>query len=171
MTVATMLAAAAPAATQPEVPPAAPPAAAVLAKNTVTLVTGDVVDLTTLSNGDATATVRPASDRHNVSYATRKVGEALYAIPSDAMSLLAAGKLDEELFNVRALVDSGYDDGGTWTKVDLVSLNNGTVRAIVHHPAVANTSGAVSLRVKATDVAGNSIDQTLIRAYGLTSVD
>ncbi|MFE9653584.1 S8 family serine peptidase [Micromonospora sp. NPDC006431] len=110
MTVATMLAAAAPAAAQPEVPPAAPPAAAVLAKNTVTLVTGDVVDLTTLSNGDATATVRPASGRHNVSYATRKVGEALYVIPSDAMSLLAAGKLDEELFNVRALVDSGYDD-------------------------------------------------------------
>jgi subtilisin family serine protease len=82
----------------------------VTARHTVTLVTGDVVELHTLSNGDANATLKPAAGRTNVSYASRKVKDQLYVIPSDAMALLATGKLDEELFNITALVASGYDD-------------------------------------------------------------
>jgi hypothetical protein len=60
-----------------------------------------------------------------------------------------------------------FNDGGTWKKIDLVDLGDGSFQATVAHPRVANTTGAVSLRVKATDRAGNSIDQTLYRAYGL----
>ncbi|MPZ82540.1 MAG: S8 family serine peptidase [Actinophytocola sp.] len=88
------------------------PAPTVVSQHTVTLVTSDVVDLRLMSDGDATATVRPAEHRSNVSYATRKIGDSLYVVPSDAMALIAAGKLDEELFNVSALVAGGHDDAG-----------------------------------------------------------
>jgi hypothetical protein len=60
-----------------------------------------------------------------------------------------------------------FNDGGTWKQIDLVQLGNGFLQATVHHPRIENTTGAVSLRVKATDQAGNSVDQTLYRAYGL----
>lgn len=93
--------------------PAPTPAPTVVSQHTVTLVTSDVVDLRLMSDGDATATVRPAENRSTVSYATRKVGDSLYVVPSDAMALIAAGKLDEELFNVSALVAGGHDDAST----------------------------------------------------------
>jgi hypothetical protein len=60
-----------------------------------------------------------------------------------------------------------FNDGGTWRKADLVAQGNGSYEVTVRHPKTVNTTGAVSLRVKATDAAGNGIDQTLIRAYGL----
>jgi subtilisin family serine protease len=103
-TLATTLFITVPAGAAPATNPAAP---AVVARHTVTLVTGDRVELVNLSNGDATATVAP---RENISYATRKVKDQLYVEPTDAMPLLAAGKLDQELFNVSALVAGGYDD-------------------------------------------------------------
>ena len=60
-----------------------------------------------------------------------------------------------------------FNDGGTWKKIDLVALPDGSLQATVQHPKIENTTGAVSLRVKATDQAGNGVDQTLYRAYGL----
>ncbi len=51
-----------------------------------------------------------------------------------------------------------------------MKLGNGTVLATVWHPKKQDSTGAVSLRVTANDTAGNAIDQTVIRAYGLRSV-
>ena len=62
---------------------------------------------------------------------------------------------------------ASFDDGQSWRQVALVANGNGRMLASIQHPAADRTSGAVSLRVKATDVAGNRIDQMLIRAYGL----
>jgi subtilisin family serine protease len=104
--------AAIPAGAQPASPPPSPIPAT---HHTVTLISGDVVDLRTMSDGDATATVRPVPGRTNISYASRKVGDQHYVIPSDAIALLASGKLDEELFNVSALVAAGYDDARSAT--------------------------------------------------------
>ncbi|HEU5110252.1 MAG TPA: S8 family serine peptidase, partial [Micromonosporaceae bacterium] len=87
------------------------PGPAVVTRHQVTLITGDVVELHRMSDGNATATVRPGPGRGNVSFATRRVGGALQVLPTDAMPLVANGKLDGELFNVSALVDNGYDDG------------------------------------------------------------
>jgi hypothetical protein len=70
------------------------------------------------------------------------------------------------LQSVKAWVS--FDDGATWKTINLVLQQSGTYLAVVQHPKLANTSGAVSLRVQAADAAGNSIDQTLIRAYGLS---
>ncbi|HET9141094.1 PA domain-containing protein, partial [Actinophytocola sp.] len=62
------------------------------------------------------------------------------------------------------------NDGATWQRIDLIRLGHGTVIALVRHPRLADTTGAISLRVRATDAAGNGVDQTVIRAYGLKSL-
>ena len=82
----------------------------VIAEHTVTLISGDVVQLQTMADGNDVATVRPSADRLGVGYATREVDGQAYVVPTDAIPLLAADKLDEELFNVSALVANGYSD-------------------------------------------------------------
>jgi hypothetical protein len=57
-------------------------------------------------------------------------------------------------------VEVSYDEGKTWTEADTL-LN---VVAVLRHPADAES---VSLRATATDRAGNSVTQTVIRAYKL----
>jgi hypothetical protein len=51
-----------------------------------------------------------------------------------------------------------YDDGRTWTEVRLDRRHQATVR---------HQRGFVSLRVSATDRNGNSVEQTVLRAYGV----
>lgn len=60
---------------------------------------------------------------------------------------------------------SSFDDGATWSPISLTAATPGTWLAAVANPKAA---GAVSLRITATDADGNSIDQTVIRAYGLS---
>jgi hypothetical protein len=70
---------------------------------------------------------------------------------------------------VTATVSASFDDGKIWTKpVRATSLGHDTFSALINQPALASTSGFVSLRVHAQDAAGNTVDQTIIRAYGLT---
>ena len=78
----------------------------------VTLVTGDVVTLTTLANGKQIADVdRPADAVGGVRMQTR--GHDLYVVPDEAVGLLGADRLDPRLFDVTALVAEGYDDAGS----------------------------------------------------------
>lgn len=57
-------------------------------------------------------------------------------------------------------VDVSYDEGETWTRADTMT----NMVAVLHHPADAES---VSLRATATDRDGNSVTQTVIRAYRL----
>lgn len=69
---------------------------------------------------------------------------------------------------VTATVSASFDDGKTWTSpVRAASLGHDEFTARIKQPALANTSGFVSLRVHAKDAAGSAVDQTIIRAYGL----
>jgi hypothetical protein len=62
--------------------------------------------------------------------------------------------------DVRTLaVQVSYDDGRTWVDAPVLA---GPARVQVTHPAAA---GFVSLRATATDTAGNTVSQTIIRAY------
>ncbi|WP_433433188.1 S8 family serine peptidase [Nonomuraea sp. CA-141351] len=54
-------------------------------------------------------------------------------------------------------VKVSYDDGATWSPAQ---IRNGQVT--VNHPSA---EGFVSLRAKAADTAGNTVEQTVIRAY------
>ncbi|MFD7660389.1 S8 family serine peptidase, partial [Actinosynnema sp. NPDC059797] len=64
---------------------------------------------------------------------------------------------------VRTAVQVSYDDGKTWKPVPLVKLGERWVATVVH-PAGARFA---SLKAQARDGAGNSVDQTIIRAYAL----
>ncbi|MYW64665.1 S8 family serine peptidase [Streptomyces sp. SID8379] len=75
----------------------------------VTLVTGDVVHYTDLPGRRDIVTVDQADeDGGGVQVQTR--GDDTYVVPTAAMPLLAADKLDPRLFNVTELVAMGYDD-------------------------------------------------------------
>ena len=79
------------------------------ATHQVTLVTGDVVTVTTLADGKQLADVdRPDGALGGVRM--QQVKGDLYVIPDEAVGLLAADKLDRRLFNVTDLIEMGYDD-------------------------------------------------------------
>jgi hypothetical protein len=60
-------------------------------------------------------------------------------------------------------VQASYDDGATWTAAP-AEFQGDRGHALLHHPAGA---GFASLRITARDAAGNSVTQTVIRAYQL----
>lgn len=90
----------------------AAPAEPSAATHKVTLVTGDVVTVTTMADGKQTADVdRPDSAVGGVKM--QQINGDLYVVPDEAAPLLGAGKLDRRLFDVTALVKMGYDDAGS----------------------------------------------------------
>ncbi|WP_229076377.1 S8 family serine peptidase [Actinoplanes sp. DH11] len=60
-------------------------------------------------------------------------------------------------------VDVSYDDGRTWRKADVRGSGDKRV-ATVRHP---DGAGFVSLRASAADTHGNTVSQSLVRAYAL----
>ena len=85
------------------------------ASATVTLVTGDKVLLTGAGSSAPTVTVLPRPDGSVPVTETRRAGADVYVYPADAAGALADGRVDEELFNVTALVAMGFDDARTTT--------------------------------------------------------
>ncbi len=60
-------------------------------------------------------------------------------------------------------VEVSYDDGRTWKTVPVLKQpGSNQLAAVLEHPERA---GFVSLRAKATDKAGNTVTQTVVRAY------
>ncbi|WP_326786606.1 S8 family peptidase [Streptomyces sp. NBC_00151] len=79
------------------------------ATHKVTLVTGDVVTVTTMADGKQAADVhRPDSAVGGVKI--QEIKGDLFVVPDEAAPLLGAGKLDRRLFNVTDLIEMGYDD-------------------------------------------------------------
>ena len=71
---------------------------------------------------------------------------------------------------VSATVSESFDDGKTWTTPQAAADAGGNqFTATIAQPALSDTSGFASLRVTASDAAGDSVTQTIVRAYGLTS--
>jgi hypothetical protein len=62
-------------------------------------------------------------------------------------------------------VDVSYDDGRAWQRVRLVGTGPDRVDVLTHPTG----AGFVSLRASATDTAGNTVQQTIIRAYRLAN--
>ncbi|MEU4269421.1 S8 family serine peptidase [Streptomyces sp. NPDC026092] len=90
--------------------PAKPPVPAKpSATHKVTLVTGDVVTVTTTADGKQIADVdRPDSAVGGVKL--QEIKGDLFVIPDEAVPLLGTDKLDRRLFNVTDLIEMGYDD-------------------------------------------------------------
>ncbi|MGI5499815.1 S8 family peptidase [Lentzea sp. CA-135723] len=84
--------------------PAVPQAAGT--PGTVTLITGDQVDVT----GDQVANVRMAKGREQLRAWRYRLDGHDHVVPQDAVADLRAGRLDARLFDVTGLVQQGYDD-------------------------------------------------------------
>lgn len=99
-------------ATTPDVTKAGPataqspaPGAQAAGSKTVTLITGDVVRVTGAPGKESAQVVTSTGGLSTVEY---RKGKDLYVLPGTAAQLVAAGKLDENLFDVSELVRDGY---------------------------------------------------------------
>lgn len=77
-----------------------------------------------------------------------------------------------EPFGVHASVSVSYDDGETWLPAEsgraTKAADDGNAFGVtIDHPPLAETNGFVALKIHAEDRAGNTVDQTVLRAYGL----
>lgn len=72
----------------------------------ITLITGDTVVL----GPDHRTTVERARGRDQITFDIQDQGDDVSVIPSDAEPLLAAGRLDQRLFDIDYLLEEGYDD-------------------------------------------------------------
>jgi hypothetical protein len=75
----------------------------------VTLITGDRVRYSMGPGGPSTH-VEPGPGRTHVGFATLRHRDHVLVIPNDAARLVATHQLDRTLFDVTALVESGYTD-------------------------------------------------------------
>ncbi|MBE8517051.1 S8 family serine peptidase [Amycolatopsis sp. H6(2020)] len=103
-----------------------------------------------------------------------------YAVDADSGNRLPAGRrarigLTARFQDGMAAPDvrsvkawASYDDGKTWRAVDVKRAGK-FYEATIDHPSLGATNSYVALRVQATDNAGNAVDQTVLRAYGLSS--
>ncbi|MFG2357500.1 S8 family serine peptidase [Streptomyces sp. NPDC048521] len=96
------------------------------AADSVTLITGDRVMMD--GTGQVTG-VKRAKGRERVPFSIRKVAGHTRVVPGDAELLLAAGKLDERLFDVTELVADGYDDAHRSDLPLIVTFRNRKARS------------------------------------------
>jgi subtilisin family serine protease len=89
---------------------ASSPSAAPAPTSRVTLVTGDVVELSQAAPGRYAAAVHPGPGRERITFHTSEVDGGLRVLPSDAIPYVSSGVLDADLFDVTELIDQGYDD-------------------------------------------------------------
>ncbi|MFE7336576.1 S8 family peptidase [Streptomyces griseus] len=112
---------------------------------TLTLVTGDTVLVTTDASGAATATALPREDGTVPLVQTRQSGPDLYVYPESAVSALAAGTVDEELFNVTGLIRQGYDDSRTDAVPLIATYTGDTARRTLVTPRGAERGAALDI--------------------------
>ncbi|MFI0235310.1 S8 family peptidase [Streptomyces sp. NPDC016845] len=104
---------------------------------TVTLVTGDRVLVTTDAEGHSTATTLPSEQGAGTGVLqTRRSGKDLYVYPDGALQAIAAGRVDEQLFNVTGLVRQGYDDAHSATLPLIATYDSsvGVARSVTATP-------------------------------------
>ena len=73
--------------------------------STITLITGDVLDVRESADGKLLATVRPAADGTRALVKSVEHAGDLYMIPLEAEPHLQSDSLDRELFNVTRLIE------------------------------------------------------------------
>ncbi|MBD3923280.1 S8 family serine peptidase [Nocardioides cavernae] len=108
-----------------EAPATAAPAIA--KTTTVTLLTGDVVTLTSTAAGRDTVSIDRAPGSTG-GVQTHTIGGDLHVVPDAALPFLANGRVDADLFNVTELVEQGYDDASV-SSIPLIVQYGPGVRA------------------------------------------
>ncbi|WP_026361196.1 S8 family peptidase [Amycolatopsis nigrescens] len=113
-----------------------PPAPGPDRVESVTLLTGDRVFL---DEGRPTGKLLPGPGRERIGFSTFQAGGHNYVVPTDAAALVNSGALDPRLFDVNALLASGYGDAQRNTLPLMVTYTGQAPRALT-------TSGATVTR-------------------------
>jgi subtilisin family serine protease len=100
------------------------PAAQPTSTTSVTLITGDVVSLSTFPDGRQTAGIKAGPSAGHHQFQTVQHDGHAYVYPDSVVPYLASGLLDERLFDVTQLVADGYDDA-----------HGGSLPLILQYPA------------------------------------
>ncbi|MEU4190900.1 S8 family serine peptidase [Kribbella sp. NPDC026611] len=99
---------------------APPPVPVANSPHTITLITGDKVQT---SPDLRQVRFLPGPGRHSVRFSIRRHGDDVTVVPSDAAGLIASGKLDSRLFELRQLMR--YDDSRS-TALPLIVTYSGS---------------------------------------------
>ncbi|UIX30180.1 S8 family peptidase [Streptomyces sp. GQFP] len=93
---------------------------------TVTLITGDTVSLTTGADGKNAVDVRRGTGREAATFLSSEKNGEVSVLPTDAIPLIQAGRLDPALFNVTQLVKQGYSDARTGATPVIATYSKGS---------------------------------------------
>ncbi|MEH7504635.1 S8 family serine peptidase [Neobacillus drentensis] len=102
-------------------------------KHVITLITGDVVTVSELADGQSVISVEPADPAHSGARILT-LAKGTYVIPDQAMPYLASGFLDKDLFNVTSLISDGYDDESQTTLPVIVQYAESKARTSAAKP-------------------------------------
>ncbi|WP_433422370.1 S8 family serine peptidase [Microtetraspora malaysiensis] len=93
----------------------------------VTLITGDQVTVTSQEGKTVSVAVTPNNHSGN-DLRTFSVGDDVYVMPREAMSLVGSGQVDKRLFNVTQLIAQGYDDAHSASIPTIVGYSENTAK-------------------------------------------
>ncbi|MEV0091343.1 S8 family serine peptidase [Streptomyces sp. NPDC050738] len=145
---------------------------------TVTLVTGDKVRVTKGGSGRSSAVALPREDGTQPLVETRQSGKDLYVYPEGAAAAIAAGKVDEQLFNVTGLIAQGYDDAHA-KSIPLIATYDSSVDVARSAPVaprgaqrglVLDSIGGVALKADKTRAADFWADVTTSRTRSVSTL-
>ncbi|MET7462458.1 S8 family serine peptidase [Nonomuraea sp. NPDC005501] len=129
--------------------------------HTITLITGDKVELTDTGGGRYTVhgvgTTRP--DGRQSSLFVQSGPKGVYALPDDAFPAIQAGRLDRELFNVKYLAENGYTDELTKRLPVIVQYPEGGSAAGLRSSADALPASAPTTTLESIDAAALDVSK------------
>ncbi|WP_105968679.1 S8 family peptidase [Streptomyces geranii] len=101
------------------------PGTAATSAQTVTLITGDIVSLSAGADGRSAVDVRRGQGREAATFLSSEKNGEVSVLPTDAIPLIQAGRLDPALFNVTQLVEQGYSDARTGATPVIATYSRG----------------------------------------------
>ncbi|MFD4605769.1 S8 family serine peptidase [Streptomyces sp. NPDC058464] len=93
---------------------------------TVTLITGDRVSVTTGPDGKSAVDIERGKGREAATFLSSERDGEVSVLPADAIPLVKAGRLDPALFNVTQLVKQGYADSKTGATPVIATYKSGS---------------------------------------------
>ncbi|MFI7060012.1 S8 family serine peptidase [Kribbella sp. NPDC050124] len=124
----------------------------------VTLITGDVVEVSDAGAGKKAATVTPATGRERVTFHTIEVDGGLRVLPSDAVPYISTGVLDADLFDVEELIADGYGDSAAQQLPLIVKYDQG-LRSSQELAGTTAKRDLSSIGGRAVDAAKNQLPE------------
>ncbi len=142
-----------------------------LVGQSVTLITGDRVVV--LDAQRDVKTIVPGKGRSEIAFSTYQRHNHLFVVPKDAVPLVRQGKVDERLFDVTTLLDSGYGDSKRATLPLIVTYAPGVARPQLAGAKQTQSLASINSSAVSADRDGSawqSVQSTTVRKVWLDSV-